>query len=117
LLTWLLRVLAVAVTAIVLAVTGGGPAAAHTGLETSAPADGEALTAAPERLSRRPLLARGAEAAGLRAAGSAVAFGRPLWPAPAEGLCRGPGPGGRAPDAGCAKASNDRPLPAERISG
>lgn len=50
-LTWLLRVLAVAATAIVLAVTGGGPAAAHSGLETSAPADGEALTAAPEAVT------------------------------------------------------------------
>ena len=48
------RTLAVAAATVVLAllaVLTGGPAAAHTGLQSSTPADGEALTAAPDTVT------------------------------------------------------------------
>ena len=43
----------VAATALasLLLVLSGGPAAAHTGLQSSTPADGETLTAAPDAIS------------------------------------------------------------------
>lgn len=48
---WCLRALAVAVAAAGLLFAGDGSAAAHTGLQISTPADGEALTRAPEAIS------------------------------------------------------------------
>jgi methionine-rich copper-binding protein CopC len=51
--TLMARTLAVAAAAALTAlfVVLGGPAAAHTGLQSSAPADGEALTAAPDTVT------------------------------------------------------------------
>ena len=52
--TFVSRTLAVAAATVVLAllaVLTGGPAAAHTGLQSSTPADGEALTAAPDTVT------------------------------------------------------------------
>ena len=37
--------------AFLLLVVGGGPALAHTGLQSSTPADGETLTVAPDTVS------------------------------------------------------------------
>lgn len=48
---WCLRALAVAAVAAGLLLAGGGPVAAHTGLQTSTPANGEALTQAPQAIS------------------------------------------------------------------